>query len=86
MPDEELTHWGEATASSEPTKRSNADPGMVYVTDRNNNNVPRIIADLPHYCTHQNSCIGPDSDRQMIIDLAIARAQALYTFEHAKGQ
>jgi len=86
MPDEELTHWGRGDRVLQAYEKINADPGMVYVTDRNNNDVPRIIADLLHYCTHQNSCIGPDSDRQMIIDVVIAKAQALYTFEHAKGQ
>ena len=39
MPDEELTHWGRGDRVLQAYEKINADPGMVYVTDRNNNDV-----------------------------------------------
>ena len=87
MPDEELTHWGRGDrSSSKPTKRSMPTPAWFTSQTETITTCRASSRIYLHYCTHQNSCIGPDSNRQMIIDVVIAKAQALYTFEHAKGQ
>jgi hypothetical protein len=46
MPNEELTHWERGDRVLQAYETINAAPDMVYVTDENNNNVSRIIADL----------------------------------------
>jgi hypothetical protein len=55
MPDKELTSWERGDNVLHAYEKINPDRGMVYVTDKNYNNVTRIIADLLHYCAHQNS-------------------------------
>ena len=86
MPNEELNHWVRGDRVLQAYEKINADPAMVYVTDKNNNSVTRIIADLLHYCTHQNSRVGTDAARQMDIDAVLAKARAIYGFEHDTGQ
>ena len=86
MAAEELKHWERADRVLQAYEKINADPGMVYVTDENHNNVTRIIADLLHYCTHQNSRVAPDAARHMDIDAVMAKARAIYSFEHDTGQ
>jgi hypothetical protein len=85
MPDREVTSWERGDSVLHAYEKINADPGMAYVTDKNYNNVTRIIADLLHYCTHQNSRV-PDAARQMDIDAVMAKARAIYSFEHDTGQ
>jgi len=86
MPNEELAHWERGARVLQAYETINADPGMVYVTDENNNNVSRIIADLLHYCAHQNSRVAPDDAKHIDIDALMSKAQAIYTFEHDTGQ
>jgi hypothetical protein len=86
MPDKELTHWERGDRVLQAYEKINPDPGMVYVTDKNYNNVTRIIADLLHYCTHQNSRVAPDASRHMDIDAVMAKARAIHSFEHDTGQ
>jgi len=85
MPDRELTNWERGDSVLHAYEKINADPGMAYVTDKNYNNVTRIIADLLHYCAHQNSRV-PDAARQMDVDAVMAKARAIYGFEHDTGQ
>jgi hypothetical protein len=86
MPDKELTSWERGDSILHAYEKINPDPGMAYVTDKNYNNVTRIITDLLHYCTHQNSRVAPDASRHMDIDAVIAKARAIYSFEHDTGQ
>jgi hypothetical protein len=86
MPDKELTSWERGDSVLHAYEKINTDHGMVYVTDKNYNNVTRIIADLLHYCTHQNSRVAPDASRHMDIDAVMAKARAIYSFEHDTGQ
>ena len=86
MPDEELKSWQRGDRVLRAYETINAAPDMVYVTDKNHNNVTRIIADLLHYCTHQNSRVAPDAARHMDIDAVMSKAQAIYNFEHDTGQ
>lgn len=86
MPNEELAHWKRGDRVLQAYEKINVDPGMVYVTDRNSNNVTRIIADLLHYCTYQNSRVAPDAGRHMDVDAVMAKARAIYSFEHDAGQ
>ena len=84
MPDEKLAHWERGDRVLRGYEKINADPGMAYVTDKNGNNVTRIIADLLHYCAHQNG--RADAARQMDVDAVMAKARAIYGFEHDTGQ
>ena len=86
MPDEILTHWERGDRVLQAYGKINADPGMVYIPDKNSDNVTRIIADLLHYCTHQNSRIGPDAGGHMDLDAVMAKARAIYSFEHDTGK
>ena len=86
MPDKELTSWERGDSVLHAYEKINPDPGMAYVADKNYNNVTRIITDLLHYCTHQNSRVGPDASRHMDIDAVLAKARAIYTFERDTGQ
>jgi len=86
MPDEELAHWERGDRVLQAYETINAAPDMVYVTDKNSNNVSRIIADLLHYCAHQNSRVAPDAARHIDIDAVMAKARAIYSFEHDTGQ
>jgi hypothetical protein len=85
MPDKELTSWERGDRVLQAYEKINADPGMAYVTDKNYNNVTRIIADLLHYCAHQNRRV-PDAGRHMDIDAVMAKARAIYSFEHDTGK
>ena len=85
MPDKDLSHWERGDRVLHAYEKINSDPGMIYATDKNHNNVTRIIADLLHYCAHQNGRVAPDALRHMDIDAVMAKAQALYTFENATG-
>jgi len=86
MPNEELANWERGDRVLQAYGKINADPGMVYIPDKNSNNVTRIIADLLHYCTYQNSRVGPDDGRHMDLDAVMAKARAIYSFEHDTGQ
>ena len=86
MPDKEPTSWGRGDSLLHAYEKINPDPGMAYVADKNYNNVTRIITDLLHYCTHQNTRVAPDASRHMDIDAVMAKARAIYTFEHDTGQ
>ena len=86
MADEELKHWERGDRVLQAYETINADPVMVYVTDENANNVARIIADLLHYCTHQNGRVAPDAGKHIHIPTLMAKAQAIYDYEHDTGQ
>jgi len=86
MAREELKPWERGDRVLQAYETINAAPDMVYVTDENNNNVSRIIADLLHYCTYQNSRVGSDAARHMDLDAVMAKARAIYSFEHDAGQ
>lgn len=86
MPDEKLAHWERGDRVLRGYEKINTDPGMAYVTDKNGNNVTRIIADLLHYCAHQNGRVGAETARQMDVDAVMAKARAIYGFEHDTGQ
>jgi hypothetical protein len=86
MPDKELTSWERGDSVLHAYEKINPDPGMAYVADKNHNNVTRIITDLLHYCTHQNSRVAPDASRHMDIDAVMAKARAIYSFERDTGQ
>jgi hypothetical protein len=86
MPDEELKPWERGDRVLRAYEKINAAPDMVYVSDKNNNNVSRIIADLLHYCAHQNSRVISDAARQIDIGTLMAKAQAIYSFEHDTGK
>jgi hypothetical protein len=86
MAREELKPWERGDRVLQAYETINAAPDMVYVTDENNNNVSRIIADLLHYCAHQNSRVAPDAAKHIDIDALMSKAQAIYTFEHATGK
>jgi hypothetical protein len=86
MAREELKPWERGDRVLQAYETINAAPDMVYVTDENNNNVSRIIADLLHYCAHQNRRVAPDAAKHIDIDALMSKAQAIYTFEHATGK
>jgi hypothetical protein len=86
MPDKELTSWERGDTVLHAYEKINPDPGMAYVADKNYNNVTRIIADLLHYCAHQNTRVDPDASMHMDIDAVMAKARAIYSFEHDTGQ
>lgn len=86
MADEELKPWERGDRILQAYETINADPGMVYVTDENSNIVTRIIADLLHYCTHQNSRVAPDAPGHMVIDVVMSKARAIYDYEHDTRQ
>lgn len=82
MPDEELKPWERGDRVLRAYETINAAPDMAYVTDENSNNVSRIIADLLHYCAHQNTRVAPDDARHIDVDALMAKSQAIYSFEH----
>ena len=86
MPDEGLKAWERGDRVLRAYATINAAPDMAYVTDENRNNVTRVIADLLHYCTHQNGGVAPDPAKHMDIDAVMSKAQALYSFEHDTGR
>ena len=86
MAHEELKPWERGDRVLQAYETINAAPDMVYVTDENNDNVSRIIADLLHYCAHQNTRVAPDDARHIDVDALMSKAQTIYTFEHDTGK
>jgi hypothetical protein len=84
--DEPLKAWERADELLKHYELLNNDPNMVYVTDDNKDKVMRIIADLLHYCSRQNSRVGPDADCFIDIEKITREAEALYNSEpHSMG-
>lgn len=81
MADKQLKPWERADRLLQKYEMINPDPTMVYVTDENTDNVTRIIADLLHYCAHQNSRVGPEADSYTELDAILREAEALYNSE-----
>jgi hypothetical protein len=82
MPDEDLKPWERGDRVLQAYETINTAPDMVYAADENSNNISRIIADLLHYCAHQNIRVAPDDARHIDVDALMAKSHAIYSFEH----
>lgn len=86
MADEDLRPWERGDRVLQAYAKINTAPDMAYVTGENSNNISRIIADLLHYCAHQNILVAPDDTRHIDVDALMAKSQAIYSFEHDTGK
>ena len=86
MADEDPKPWERGDRVLQAYGLINTAPDMVYVTGENGNNISRIIADLLHYCAHQNDRLAPAGARHIDVDALMAKSRAIYSFEHDTGQ
>jgi hypothetical protein len=89
MPDACLKPWERAARLLEEYEGLTQDPTMIYSSGKEEENrdmVARVIADMLHYCMHQNSRVAPDAARHIDIGTLMAKAQGIYDFEHDTGQ
>ena len=81
MPDADLKPWERADRLLKEYEGLNQDPTMVYNGKDNKANVTRVIAELLHYCSYQNSRVGLGAIGYLPIPDILRDAEALYRSE-----